>query len=159
MFSRLAYLDHLDRRVSAADRSTVRLQMRAALHGSVLSQQKPSPRRRCRTTGKASARHRHIPVTFHYCSGRIMAPLISRGPVMFNPISSDAIFAVFIVVDVVAIIGLAALFFWPRRWLGRLRPPAGRGRYLPRGWATASARISQHTRLVSSQPVVRSKNR
>jgi hypothetical protein len=41
---------------------------------------------------------------------------------MFDPISSDAIFAVLVVVDVVAIIGLAALFFLPRRWLGRLKP-------------------------------------
>jgi hypothetical protein len=49
-----------------------------------------------------------------------MAAPISWGAGMFDSISSDAIFAVLVVVDVVAIIGLAALFLWPQRWLGRL---------------------------------------
>jgi hypothetical protein len=82
-----------------------------------------------RAAAKASAtRHRHVTVTLYYCPGRIIAPPISRGAVMFDPISSDAIFAVLVVVDVVAIIGLAALFFWPRRWLGGSGPPASRRR-------------------------------
>ena len=77
------------------------------------------PRAPDRAAAKASAtRHPHVTVTLYYCPGRIIAPPISRGAVMFDPISSDAIFAVLVVVDVVAIIGLAALFFWPRRWLG-----------------------------------------
>ena len=74
------------------------------------------------------AGRRHVTVTLYYYPRVIMAAPIFGDAGMFDTISSDAIFAVLVAVDVVAIIGLAAIFLWPRRWLGRLKPQASRGR-------------------------------